>query len=990
MDERRARIHDDLRDLIAGELLFGTVERAPYAVDGSLYEIDPLGVVLPRHEGDLATIVRYASENGIGLHPRGAGTSMAGESLGPGLVIDFSRHFRRVIEIGGDYVVTQPGVVLDRLNAQLAPLGRRIGPEASGAESRTIGGMIGVDSAGMRSLKWGTTARAVQRLDVMFADGETAELGPTPWTVPGDWNEPSDTYGTIVRKLGTLYRRQGEAFARARPLSPRHRAGYAFDRAATPEGIDLARLVVGSEGTLALVTRATLATVPIPTAQGVVVLPFSRLVEAAAVVPEILAFSPAGCELFDWRSISLARDAVPSVREWLPEQAEAALVVLFEDDDAEMIRASVQGLVRRVGRLVGLAAYPHQATKRVDCEPILNLRRVIKPLLMRMKGPLRPLTFIEDVAVPPEQLAEFLQRFENIMKRHEVSWTLFAHAGHGQTHARPFLDLGNPNHVAKLEPIASEVYEAALDLGGTISGEHGCGLARTQFLRRQFGELVGVFREIKDAFDPAGILNPGKVVGDDPHLMTRSLRRMPAAESTSSSEVVVVPPDLPVIDLQFRWGETTPWDVAAACNGCGACRSQDPSMRMCPSFRAARVESASPRAQANLLRQIAVGAIDPRHWGSEQFEKHADLCVHCSLCSIECPSGVDVSALMLEAKAAYVQNHGLPPTDWLTSRLESVSRMASKFPIVTNAILGGRSTRWLLEKATGLSRLRRLPKAHRWSFVTRADRMGLTRPRPQAPGPRVAYLVDIFANHYDQELAESVVGVLRHAGVNVYVPKRQRAAGMSALVVGDVDHARELALANLRVFSSAVRDGYTVVCSEPTATMMLQRHYLALTDDLDAEVVARNTMDVGDYLRGLARRGQLPTPEHPFRGRLGYHQPCHLRALQVGVPGVDLMRMIPELDVQIVDRGCSGMAGTFGLSKKNFRASLRAGRGLIERLREDDIEFGSTECGACRMQMEQGVAKRTVHPIKLLALAYGMNPSLQAKLRTPKRKRALS
>jgi Fe-S oxidoreductase len=260
----------------------------------------------------------------------------------------------------------------------------------------------------------------------------------------------------------------------------------------------------------------------------------------------------------------------------------------------------------------------------------------------------------------------------------------------------------------------------------------------------------------------------------------------------------------------------------------------------------------------------------------------------------------------------------------------------------------------------------------------------LTKARPQEPGPRVAYFVDVFANYYDQELAESVVAVLRQAGVNVFIPPGQRESGMPSLVAGDIDHARDVALANLRVLGDAVRDGYTVVCSEPTAALMLREQYLKLTDDLDAALVAANTRELGQYLAGLDDRGQLPAPHIPLRAKVGYHQPCHLRALDVGTPGLDLIRRIPELEVEFIDRGCSGMAGTFGLHRDNFRTSLRAGRGLIKRLGDEDIEIGATECGACRMQMEQNSPKRTLHPIKLLSLGYGLGPTSRARVKDPK------
>jgi Fe-S oxidoreductase len=411
---------------------------------------------------------------------------------------------------------------------------------------------------------------------------------------------------------------------------------------------------------------------------------------------------------------------------------------------------------------------------------------------------------------------------------------------------------------------------------------------------------------------------------------------------------------------------------------------------MCPSFRALRREAATPRSQANMVRMMASGQIDPRLWGSEDFKKNADLCIHCKLCRTECPRGVDVSSLMLEAKAAYVEKHGLPSSDWIFSRIELWARLGSRFPILTNFLLARRSTRWLLDRLLGVSRHRLLPRVRRTPFTRRAARLGLSKPRPHQPGPRVVYFVDVYANYYDQELAEAVVSVLQEAEVNVYVPSRQRSSGMAALYVGDVDRAREQSLANLRVLANAVRDGYTVVCSEPTAALMLREEYVKLTEDLDAALVAANTMDIGHYLLGLDARGQLPRPREPLHARVGYHQPCHLRALDVGTPGLDLLRNVLGLDVEFINRGCSGMGGTYGLSRDRFWTSLRAGRGLMRRLRDADIDIGSTECGACRIQMEQGSAKRTLHPIKLLSLGYGLNPSLRQHFKDPKPRHVMS
>ena len=1018
MDEARARIYDDLRGVVEGELYFEPLDRAPYAIDASLYEIDPLGVVVPRSEHDVVNVLRYAAENRISVHVRGSGTDTGGGSLGAGLVVDLSRHLRQIISIGSDHVIVAAGVVLDVLNAQLAPLGRRLEPVTHNSDVTTVGGMIAVDAAGSRSLKNGTMGEKIDRLRVVIAGGEMADVCFEPW--PEYESEPVDFKEVVVRKLQTIYRNSEGRLSRISPSS-RDRAGYSLARAAGPLGVHLGRLLAGSEGTLCVTLQAVLRTAAIPTACGALLLAFGGLLDAAAFVRHILdpAIGATSCDLFDRRSLSLARDADLSFRGWIDEAAEAVLTVEFEGPDPDLIAAKLRELRTSAARSGLLVSEPFATVKRAECDRLLFLRRLVEPLLMRSRGRARPISIVDDVAVPPDEFAAVLQRLQCLLQQQNVTWTLDACAGTGQLRLRPFLDLSDPGDRARLEPLASGVYDIVLDAGGTIGSARACGLARTQFLRKQYGELSQLFREIKDAFDPLGQLNPGKVIGDDPHLMLRNLKPWPAApeeppppapswsgeiqaagaltvpEASQSSFAVAesgkgTGPRVDLIQPALRWPGLSLIETASNCQGCGTCRSLDPSLRMCPSYRATRREAASPRAQANLIREVATGQVDPRLWGADEFKAHADLCIHCKLCRSECPSAVDVSSLMLEAKAAYVEKHGLPPSDWVFSRIEFWARLGSRFPIITNFLLSRRGSRFFLDRLLGVSRHRLLPRVRRTPFVRRAARLGLAKPRPQLPGPRVVYFVDVYANYYDQELAESVVGVLRHAGVNVFVPTRQRSSGMAALIVGDIDHAREAALANLRVLANAVRDGYTVICSEPTAALMLRQEYVKLTEDLDAELVASNTMEVGQYLLGLQARGQLPQPQEPIHARVGYHQPCHLRAIDAGTPGLELMRNVLSLDVEFINRGCSGMGGTYGLSRDRFWTSLRAGRGLMRRLRDPDIEIGATECGACRIQMEQGVTKRTLHPVKLLSLGYGLNPQLRLHFKDPKPRHAMS
>ncbi len=999
MKDRRARVLDDLRGFVRGELWFTPLERAPFRVDASLYEIDPLGAVSPRDLEDLRAVVRYAGETGLTLHARGCGTGLAGESLGEGLVIDFSRHLRRIRQVGPDQVIAQPGVTVEEINRALQPWARRLGPDPSAPETCSLGAMVAGNAAGAHSLRYGVTADHVRRLRILMSDGEEFELTRRPW--PNPEATPVSPLDHLARKIALIVGHHRDQIVRLSPCGPRNRAGYALHRLINQPNLDLTQLIIGSEGTLALITEVEMGTVPRPQAASVVVLPFASLIEAASATIEVLDHRPSACELVDHRSLRVIQDHALVGESGLPQGAESVLIVAFHGDSEALVMAEADRLAERFARRRDITGSPFRTTRRPVVEQLLNLRGQIFPALLRRHGHARPIPLIEDVAVPPSSMPRVLNEIQRLLRDRHIPWTLYAHAGAGQLHLRPILDLGQPGVVDQLEPLAEDVYRIVLDAGGTISGEHGCGLVRSQFLALQYGDLYPAHQAIKEAFDPFDVLNPGKVIVHDPHLMRKNLQRFARPHPTSGPEdfsgtraptridpsgsdgqsdaetnVVVKP--------QLAWREGSLWDSVNACNGCGVCRTQSPQLRSCPSFRTLKRESASPKSQVQILRQIASGQLDPRLWGSEELRRYADVCLHCDLCDQECPSGVDVSRLMIEAKAAYVARHGLSQTEWMLSRVDLWAGLGMRMPRTANALLAHRGFRRVLESVFGLSRYRQVPTIRSTPFLTSARRRGLTTPKPDQTGPRVAYFVDTYANVFDPTLAETLVSLLQHAGIQVYVPPRQRGSGMSALVVGDLDRARELASINLRVLSDAVRRGYTIVCSEPTAALMIRKYYPDLTQDLDADLVADHTLELGQYLQGLDQRGQWPHPSEPVHAVVGYHQPCHLRALKVGRPSVDLLERIPGLRIQHLDRGCSGMAGTYGLSRANFRNSLRAGRPLRRRLRGAGLDLGTTECSACRLQMEQANPLRTLHPVKLLALAYGLDPHLREVIRTPK------
>ncbi|MGD9719643.1 MAG: anaerobic glycerol-3-phosphate dehydrogenase subunit C [Pirellulales bacterium] len=990
MDPERERIQADLRGLVQGDVRCDDVFLQLYASDASIYEIKPLGVVRPRSLADVVAVVEYAAENHLPIHARGAGTGLAGESLGPGLIVDFSRYMRRVVEIGDNHVRLQPGIVHAQLNKILLPSGRQFGPDPAMSSVTTMGSVIAIDAGGSHWLKHGSARRHVHSLQIVLADGQVLEVGREP--LPPAGIELESRKEQLVAALADVVRRETQTIRDHQSQSPVNRCGYALADILHDDHLNLARLLVGSEGTLALITEATVATEPLARHRGLALLLFDRLESAARAVLEILALEPSACDLMDRRHLSLARESTVQYDLLIPPETEAALLVEQEGDTLVEVRDRLAQVIDRVRRKKRLAFHGMQAQDREEMELYSRLAQRIVPTLHRMKGSTRPLPCIEDLAVPPKALAEFLVRMQNVLKQHQVTASLFAHAGHGQLHLRPFLDLGNPADVARMAALASDLYDAVIDMGGTISGEHAAGLSRTPFIRRQYGPLADVFAEVKRIFDPENIFNPGKIVGDDPHLLTKNLRPPVLAatngQAPAPAEAPAAPPPPPQV-WQLHWTTDEVAHAARDCNGCGGCRSQLSDVRMCPIFRFAPAEESSPRAKANLLRGILTGALPPATLTSDEFKSVADLCVNCHQCRLECPATVDIPKLMMEAKGSYVLTNGLDTTDWFMTRIDRLSRLGSLFAPLANWAITNGPARWLIEKTLGVARRRKLPRFASRNFMRIASRRRLTRPTRRDVA-KVLYFVDTYANYHDPQLAEALVAVLEHNAVAVYVHPAQLSSGMPMISLGALNQARKLAEHNVGLLAEAVRQGYHVVATEPSAALALTHEYPALLHDDDSRLVAENCSEACGFLWRLHQRGKLQLDLRPVSAVVGYHLPCHVKALGGGAPAENLLRLIPGLVVQRTENGCSGMAGTFGLKRENYRTSLRAGRALIGSLRNPRLQAGATECSACKMQMEQGAGKPTIHPVKLLALSYGLMPEVSELLVAPVQERVVT
>jgi FAD/FMN-containing dehydrogenase/Fe-S oxidoreductase len=969
MDLQRQRIAEDLRGVVNGEVLCDAASRALYATDASLFEIWPLAVVRPRSTADVAATVRWAAENGVPVHARGAGSSLCGDALGPGVVIDCSSHLRRIVATGADTVRVQAGVVAGQLEEHLARVGRCFGPDPPNVWVTTVGGMIGRDISGSRLLRHGSVRGRIRAAEVVLADGSVVELTAVPEAEAAapQAEVGGDRVVALAGGMASLLAAAQGVIRRDQPAGRRSHGGYRLADLRHDGVIDLPRLLCGAEGTLGIVTEATLATVPADAASAVALLLFDSLDAAARAALRLAGRGPSACDLFDKRHLALARDARVAFELLIPPVADAGLLVEFVGADAAAASSRLEEAIRLVSGSRRLCIDVRRAEDAADVALFWDLSRQVVSTLHGVRGEERPVPFIEDIVVPPEALPEFLRRLQAVLKQQSATAMLFGHAAHGQLHVRPYVDPAAPE---RLVPLAEAVYAEVFALGGTLGGEQGLGLSRTRFFRRGFPELSAVFDQVRTLFDPQGIMNPGRLSG--PVGESFPFRTLPGL-SPSANGPGPTDTRLPVLS----WPAGGFLAEVDACNGCGGCRSQSALVRMCPRYRENPGEESAPRAKASLLAAIATGRIDARAVAGEAVAAVADTCFNCHQCRLDCAAGVDIPALVTEIRAAHVAANGLGATDWLLSRIDGVSALGGRFPALTNALLESPRARWVLEKVFGLAQGRRLPRCTGNRTLRWATRRGLTRPS-QRGGPRVLYFLDTFARRHDPELAEAFVALLERSGVGVYIDPRQVSAGMPLVSAGDVAAARRLASRNLRILAEAVRLGYRIVCTEPAAVTCIRHDYPRLIDDEDMGRVVDATCDAATFLWELHRDGRLPSPVRPLRDRVLYHAPCHVRVAGGTSPAEQLLRLIPGITVDATDRGCSGMAGTFGLARRHYRSSLRIGRPLMTAVRSGAVDYGATDCSACRIQMEQGTSKPTVHPVKLLARACGVLPERKA------------
>ena len=949
----------ELVSQLAGEVRFDKLSRALYSTDASVYQIEPLGVVVVRSREDVVRTVQVCSRLRCPITARGGGTSQAGQAIGPGLQLDTSKFFNRLLEVNvaERWARVEPGIVLDELNEQLRPHGLQFAPDVSTSNRATLGGMMANNSCGARSVIYGKTIDHVLEQHVVLADGSVAHLRPLApeelEAVSRGHSLEAAGYRTVQEVTASC----AEEIDRRFPKILRRVGGYNLDAFVhRDQPFNLAKLMVGSEGTLGVVVEAKLKLVPIPRTSVLLVIHFTDLLPALAATPAILEHQPSAIELLDKFILDSTRQrpSLESLRDFIRGDPGALLIVEFQGDHPESLLEQLDSLELDLTSNQ-LGYHYHRALDPVAQGRIWSLRRGALGLSMAMKGDAKSFSFVEDTAVAPEKLRDYIERFLQLVRRHRTSAGVYAHASVGCLHVRPVVNLKTEAGVRQFESIASEVADLVLEYGGAISGEHGDGLVRSPFMRRMFGPtLYEAFRTIKRAFDPLGIFNPGKIVDSPP--LTANLRYGPSYQT----------PDPPTFFDYSEYGGLG--RAVEMCSGLGACRKKL-SGTMCPSYMATLDEMHTTRGRANALLLAMTGRLGETRLTDQQVLQALDLCLECRACKSECPVGVDMARYKSEFLAGYWERNGVTWQARLLGHLHAISQWGSRSAPVSNWLVRSWPVRQLNEMLFGIDSRRKLPE---WRRPTLTHWFGRRNGAslPSGDAPRVVLFNDTFTNYYESDVGIAAVELLEAAGIGVDLGQHG-CCGRPLISQGLLAKAREQATANAEMLFPSAAQGRKILFCEPSCLSAMREDVPALLRGEAqgrAMVVARACMLLEEFLETEWQRERLHLALQPGPRKVLLHGHCHQKAMGLLPAGRALLSRIPSCTVVDLDAGCCGMAGSFGYLRNHYDLSRQiAERRLLPAVRSKEPDTVLVAPGiSCRHQVEDFSGKKALHPAGLL------------------------
>lgn len=980
MDPRQQKIERDLGPLLAGDLRTDPIALALFSTAACIFRRKPLAVVSPRNESDVARVVEYAASAGVPVTARGGGSSLAGQALGPGIILDFAAHMNRVVDVDADRrtVRVEPGAIHTRVQKAARGVGLRLGPDPSSGDFCTIGGNVGTNASGAHTLRHGSTKDHVLGMTVVLHDGSVARLG----THAGSGGEGT-TWHKLSSELTHILREGAPAFLPERPRSNKNSCGFDLWGAWAPGDqvssieprFDPMRLIVGSEGTLGIVTDVTMRLVPKPKATAVALLYFASWEDATEAVLEARRLGASAIEAMDHTFLAFVRADRADLRPLIPERFDSSILVEFEGETAEEARAGIAAVEEWAAARRGKVLDFRAARNAAEQATLWAVRKAALPLIYRASPIEKPMNFIDDTAVPAERLGDYVNGLRAMFQKHRTRFAIFGHAGNGNVHVMPLLDPHDGTFQSRMAAMAEDAFELTWSLGGTITGEHGDGILRAPYLERQYPKAYAVMARVKHAMDPTGILNPGNVISD--------ARTFPEGFSRYTNTYV---------ETGTVFDEPEYRDMIEMCHGCGTCRDY------CPVGSTTALEPHTARAKAVLLMEMIRGDLSRDSLTEKPLKEVMDSCFNCKMCLSECPSQVDIPGLAIAARKEFVEKHGMPVRNWILGHADKVAAVAGLAPAAVNLVVGSpleRAARESVGKVAGkldLPRFRR-PFATGGASAKRALSLPLEAgprkgvavaaahpharlgPMPHRDVPltkRVAYFAGCFARFHDpQGEAEATVKVLEANGIEVVVPE-QRCCGIALITMGAERSIRADARRNLETLLPLVDRGFTVVASAPSCGLALIEDYPRILGTEEARHLAAHTIDVHQYLWRLHERGELRTDFKEVPISVVYHNACHSVAQGITEEPIKLLKLVPGVEVRPIDDSCCGIAGTYGMKSENYERAMEIGAPLFKELHRTKAEAILTGCGTCNIQIAHGAKREVVHTMAILRRAYGV------------------
>jgi FAD/FMN-containing dehydrogenase/Fe-S oxidoreductase len=966
--ENRSELIQELRSNLKGEVHPDLLIRHVYATDASDFYQVPAAVVVPRSTEDIAAAIQTAARHNVSVIPRGGGSSLSGQVVGTGLVIDHSKYFNRILELNAaeQWAWVESGVTLDRLNSALAPHGLMVGPDPSSSAVATLAGMAGNNSTGAHSIRYGMMVEHVLEMEVVLSDGSLARFRPQDEQAVAALARRNCLEGRIHQKVQQVLETYRADIETGYPKTWRNVAGYNLNRLQADrrqgKGLNLSSLIVGSEGTLAFITRLKLSLVPKPRQLRLMILHFGSFNDSLARVPFILESSPAAVELMAHATLKLAYDH-PAIgqrlRTFLQGLPPAAiLIVEFAGSSAAELASAVSVLEDRLRR----DGYREAISHCVSAEEIGRVWGIRKAVLgLGVSNPARPKRtgIIDDATVPVDQMTRFTEQVTAAGRKYGVEVGFDAHASAGCLHMSPELDLKTAHGMQILESLSRDIMALAISLGGTTTGEHGEGLARSWCNPLLYGpRLHQAFREIKAAFDPQNRFNPEKIIGgQEPWRRTEWLKWHPGYRTPFA-------PQHTFLDFSLYKGYAGLVDM---CNGQGVCRGTVQGS-MCPSFRVTGDELQSPRGRANALRAALTGKLGPNGLADPVVYRALELCLECKSCRNECSTRVDIAKLKYEFLAQYQAVHGVPLRSRLFAALPHAGALSGLAPGVANRLYSSKLLRTAMDLTVGIDRRRTLPAVAPVSFTKwfRGHKQ-----RRAAGRPRVILWDDCHIRHHQPELGRDAVRILEAAGYAVECLPGRKCCGRPMISKGLLKQARANARHNLKLLLPHARTGVPIVGVEPSCIACFRDEYPDLLQNPESREVAAQSFFIEEFIARLADSGDLHLNlrKPSRRTRILLHTHCYQKAFGTAESVVKMLRLLPDTQVEEIAAGCCGMAGSFGYEKEHYDISMAIGeQALFPAVRSAEAETVIAAAGtSCREQIKDGTQRGARHPVSILA-----------------------